>query len=392
MNLYNLNTNLTDYNIKPFKGQNISQEESLNNHKLFFSFYQNRQLLPEKKSEKESSVEECSFKPKINQVSEYLAKDTYGKFGSLESKQREEYFQLKRKKNEEIREKQLKEKEENEIKQCTFKPAILKKNFNRSRNESFNASINRNTNKNDISPIKSKFNDTQEKIKQAKLNLTGKKNNEESVIKEIQRIRKARENKEKKIDGVINDNKKKQKKESNIDKINTPIKSPAAGAKAQTPVKSLNISELIKADKKDEKFSDDFIKGTKKNIIDNENCEKKSLYDKEFKLNKEDVKENTELNTEKIKEGATIECIKENNEEKINKNDNNEEEKIISIENCINDKTDKKNTEVESKSIDLKLNDLVLHNEKEAALETFILENHLSLDAAEKLRLIIKLK
>jgi hypothetical protein len=112
----------------------FSRDEALKIHRMFFSFYQNRQNLSKKKVEKEVAPETYPFRPEINKESDYLAKERQKKVGSLNSNQRDEYIQKEKKRIEEKREKFIKDKQETEILQCTFKPKILPRSFSIAKN------------------------------------------------------------------------------------------------------------------------------------------------------------------------------------------------------------------------------------------------------------------
>lgn len=131
MNLYKSNSYFTDsncHNIKTWSLVNgiyvYSQEEALKIHKNFFSFYQNRRLGNKKRQLEEKPLEDCPFKPTINSASEVIAYETREKLGTIGSQKREEYLQLKKIEIEQKREKIKSKKEENEISECTFKPTV----------------------------------------------------------------------------------------------------------------------------------------------------------------------------------------------------------------------------------------------------------------------------
>ncbi|OMJ86974.1 hypothetical protein SteCoe_11369 [Stentor coeruleus] len=243
MNLYKSNSYFTDtncHNIKTWSLVNgiyvYSQEEALKIHKNFFSFYQNRRLGYKKRQLEEKPLEDCPFKPTINSASEVIAYETREKLGAIGSQKREEYLQLKKIEIEQKREKIKNKKEENEISECTFKPTV-NNSFNKtSTSDMFNNTIEkppivkekpiktqspskalrerpqeerkRASSKNLQSP--NKFNQS---IEKSEINLEGyfhpnleknkaKEQSEgfysEKVQKEIQRMRKIREEKNKK--------------------------------------------------------------------------------------------------------------------------------------------------------------------------------------------------
>lgn len=118
-----------------------SQEEAMKIHKNFLSFYQNRRLGSKKRKPEEKPVEECSFKPKINSESEFLAYDTRDKLGYIGSLKRDEYINQKKQDIEQKREKIRNKKEEKELSECTFKPQ-LNASFNKTiPNESMNNTL-----------------------------------------------------------------------------------------------------------------------------------------------------------------------------------------------------------------------------------------------------------
>lgn len=107
------------------EGFSVHKEEVLKIHKIFSSFYENRQL--SKQVIKEIKAQEYSFKPQINPGSEAIAKEVQKRAGSLCSLKREEFLQREKKKAQEKIEKIKKDQEDEQAKVCTFKPNILKK-------------------------------------------------------------------------------------------------------------------------------------------------------------------------------------------------------------------------------------------------------------------------
>ncbi|OMJ69767.1 hypothetical protein SteCoe_32433 [Stentor coeruleus] len=139
MNLYKSNSSLVESNNENNKVSTMasevqvySQEEAIKIHKTFLSFYQNRRLDSKKRKPEENTVEECSFKPKINSESEFLAYDTRDKLGYIGSMKRDEYINQKKQDIEQKREKIKNKKEEKELSECTFKPQL---------NASFNKTV-----------------------------------------------------------------------------------------------------------------------------------------------------------------------------------------------------------------------------------------------------------
>ena len=102
----------------------VTKDDVLRIHKVFISFYENRQLSTQ--IIKQLQGEEFSFKPRLNPGTESLAKEVQKRAGSLFSQKREEYLQEEKKKTQEKIEKIKKEKEEKEAKDCTFRPNIKK--------------------------------------------------------------------------------------------------------------------------------------------------------------------------------------------------------------------------------------------------------------------------
>ena len=100
-------------------------EEELRLHKLFYTFYENRQILI--KPTRVIPQAEYSFKPQILAESELLGKKKKDEMGEIGSQKRYEYIMQEKQKAAEKVEKAKLEKEEEELKKCTFKPKILNK-------------------------------------------------------------------------------------------------------------------------------------------------------------------------------------------------------------------------------------------------------------------------
>jgi hypothetical protein len=119
------NHDLLQYGTMHDKVFSVTKDDVLKIHKLFMSFYENRQL--SNQIIKQVQPEEYSFKPQINTTSQFLAKDVLKRSNSLRFQKKEEFEQQEKKKTQEKLEKIKKDKEDQELKSCTFKPSILKK-------------------------------------------------------------------------------------------------------------------------------------------------------------------------------------------------------------------------------------------------------------------------
>ena len=368
-----------------------SVEEALQIHKTMFPLYQNKQLMvtqKKKKVEKDKALEECSFKPKINEDSKYMASEKKRRFGSVGSQLRDEYFEWKNSRFEEKRKQIKQEKEEMEIEECTFKPVIFSRSFSKPKNkeDSRSRTINNKSNvtkeepsfSNELkisgafseniilTPNEKKANNP-EKIPEP----SRKFNSHESIQKEIERLRKARELKQKKKSVTESPQGKKPQIVDKDSKFISPSKSPAPRTKNQGTFRSVDkITQLP---------SEINIEYTQKS-------------------------DNTELDEKR--EQITSEenqHIGENHNEAVNKIDSESlknTEKKEDIEIISSNQYITVDEIVESSESNITRSELVENKEpghdsslhdKEFALENFIIEHFIPNEAAEKLRNILKL-
>ena len=367
---------------------NHTAEEAVQIHKILFPLYQNKQLMvtrKRKKEEKQEALEECSFKPKINEDSKYLAAEKQRRFGSVGSQLRDEYFEWKNSRIEEKRKQLKQEKEDMEIEECTFKPVILTRSFskpkdkeesknrankysNRRKEEeqySDNLNINKISGESPISsPRGSKFNKPEKTPDPSR-----KLNSNQSIQKEIERLRKARELKQKKKLAKESPHGKNQIIDSDS-KMISPSKSSASKPRNQCIFQNIDlINHLPPENKLDCILKDDTeLEGGFVHILP----------------------EKSE-NIGEYLDGARKEfgsCSPRGNERKeqieiISKNE------LITIDEVV------ESNESSKTKPDLEENKEHAHDssmqDKEFALETFIVDHSIPEEAAEKLRSILRL-
>lgn len=313
----------------PYENNLISQDEVLSIHKILFPLYQNKQSMRKRKSVKEEVVEEFSFMPTINVGSRYLASEKQKRFGSVGSQLRDEYLQWKNTRIEEKRKQSKREKEDSEIEECTFKPVFISRSFSKPNNAK-QIKEERKENMNKYTKSKNALNANSGKSPEP----TWKRSSKESVQKEIERLRKARESKL---------NLKGNVKKTCLDTM-SPAKSSSGKGKAQISAKYLNLT----TEKEDKIRVNSVIEVTNYGIF-------------------------IEANKEKSENDSDIVQTEENNIKDLD---------LMVIEEL--------HESAESIRPDSELNFHEKTIQKEEALESFIKEHSLPLEAAEKLRNIIK--
>ena len=184
-----------------------NSDEALKIHRAFYQLYQNRMLVPKKVNESQDLSADYSFKPQINRISRDLASEGRSRYGSLGSQKREEYLTKKKDEVAKQRDILIKKTDEVEVKNCTFQPTLLARSGSKQK-------------KNDLQfkspaprpeprkapvfmkkePVNKEF--TSPKIERPKLEVN-KEFYSAKVQKEIERMKKVRDDKEKKAEGNI---------------------------------------------------------------------------------------------------------------------------------------------------------------------------------------------
>jgi hypothetical protein len=232
----------------------LTTEQEHKFHKLFYKFHENRMFSIKKYKQK--PAKEPSFKPTLSPETKALAKRKRNEIGITGSQKRLDYFLQEKKKTLEKAEKFKTEKEEEEAKNCTFKPKILKKNYS-------NVEISSQDHRTLILYEKSKKNKepnikssqeieleknlaectfvpqiNKQKIKEKESPLYSK-----SVLKQIERLQKGREEETRKKLIL-------QSRSTNFEKDldrrpNSPLKPPIYRSGAKSPEKMMPVISLV---------------------------------------------------------------------------------------------------------------------------------------------------
>ena len=102
-----------------------NSDEALKIHRTFYQFYQNRRLAPKKVTESQDLSADYSFKPQINRISRDLASEGRNRYGSLGTQKREEYLNKKKEEITKQRDLLVKTGDEVEVKNSNFQPTLL---------------------------------------------------------------------------------------------------------------------------------------------------------------------------------------------------------------------------------------------------------------------------
>ena len=184
-----------------------NSDEALKIHRTFYQFYQNRRLAPKKVTESQDLSADYSFKPQINRVSRDLASEGRNRYGSLGTQKREEYLNKKKEEITKQRDILVKKSDEVEVKNSNFQPTLLARSGSKQKKNEIqlkSPAPRPEARKVPIvikkEPVIKEF--TSPKVEKPKLEV-----NQEfysvKVQKEIERMKKVRDEKEKKVETNI---------------------------------------------------------------------------------------------------------------------------------------------------------------------------------------------
>jgi hypothetical protein len=184
-----------------------NSDEALKIHRMFYQLYQNRRLAPKKVTESQDLSSDYSFKPQINRVSRDLASEGRNRYGSLGSQKREDFLNKKKEEVLKQRDQLVKKTDEIEVNSCTFQPTLLARSGSKQKKPEIvlkNPAPKPEPRKAPVlKKVPGKVQDfTSPKSEKPKIEV-----NQEfysaKVQKEIERMKKVRDEKEKKAEGNI---------------------------------------------------------------------------------------------------------------------------------------------------------------------------------------------
>lgn len=214
LHLYSPNGHLADsecIHIKSWTYLNgifvYNSDEALKIHRTFYELYQNRRLVPKKVNESQDLSADYSFKPQINRISRDLASEGRNRYGSLGSQKREEYLTKKKDEVAKQRDILIKKTDEVEVKNCTFQPTLLARSGSKQKKNDTQVKSPAPRPEPRKAPIYMKKDHVNKELTSHRIEKPKFEVNKEfysvKVQKEIERMKKVRDEKEKKAEGNI---------------------------------------------------------------------------------------------------------------------------------------------------------------------------------------------